>query len=88
MLVGAGAGQMDRVASCHLAIEKAGDRARGAMVGSDAFFPFRDGPDLLIGAGVKGIVQPGGSKKDDDTIAVCNEAGVILMFTGQRHFRH
>ena len=87
-LVGAGAGQMDRVASCKLAIEKAGERAKGGYVGSDAFFPFRDGPDLLIKAGVKAIAHPGGSKRDDETIAACNEAGVTLMFTGKRHFRH
>ena len=87
-LVGAGAGQMDRVASCRIAIDKAGDRAQGGYVGSDAFFPFRDGPDLLIKAGVAAIAQPGGSKRDDETIAACNEAGVTLMFTGMRHFRH
>jgi len=87
-LVGAGAGQMDRVAACKLSVEKAGGRAAGAAVGSDAFFPFRDGPDLLIGAGVKSIAQPGGSKRDDETIAACNDAGVTLMFTGKRHFRH
>lgn len=87
-LVGAGAGQMDRVASCHLAVSKAGHRSKAAVVGSDAFFPFRDGPDLLIGAGVAGIAQPGGSKRDDETIAACNDAGVTLMFTGSRHFRH
>ncbi len=87
-LAGAGAGQMDRLASCRIAIEKAGDRAKNAVVGSDAFFPFRDGPDQLIKAGVRGIVQPGGSKRDDDTIAACNDAGVSLMFTGRRHFRH
>jgi phosphoribosylaminoimidazolecarboxamide formyltransferase/IMP cyclohydrolase len=87
-LVGSGAGQMDRVASCRIAIEKAADRAKGAVVGSDAFFPFRDGPDLLISAGVRGIAHPGGSKRDDETIAACNDAGVTLMFTGMRHFRH
>ncbi len=87
-LVGAGAGQMDRVASCRLAIDKAGPRATGGFVGSDAFFPFRDGPDLLIKAGVKAIAHPGGSKRDDETIAACNDAGVTLMFTGKRHFRH
>jgi phosphoribosylaminoimidazolecarboxamide formyltransferase/IMP cyclohydrolase len=88
MLVGAGAGQMDRVASCNIAIQKAGERAKGAFTGSDAFFPFRDGPDLLIAAGVKGIAEPGGSKRDDETIAACNESNVTLMFTGRRHFRH
>ena len=87
-LVGAGAGQMDRVASCRLAIDKAGPRAKGGFVGSDAFFPFRDGPDLLIKAGVKAIAHPGGSKRDDETIAACNDAGVTLMLTGKRHFRH
>jgi phosphoribosylaminoimidazolecarboxamide formyltransferase/IMP cyclohydrolase len=88
MLVGAGAGQMDRLASCSLSITKAADRAQGAYAGSDAFFPFRDGPDSLIKAGVAGIVQPGGSKRDDETIAACNESDVTLMFTGRRHFRH
>ena len=88
MLVGAGAGQMDRLASSRIAIDKAGDRAQGAVAGSDAFFPFRDGPDTLIAAGAKAIVQPGGSKRDDETIAACNEAGVTLLFTGRRHFRH
>ncbi len=87
-LVGAGAGQMDRLASCAIAVEKAGQRARGAVAGSDAFFPFRDGPDQLIAAGVSGIVQPGGSKRDDETIAACNDANVTLLFTGHRHFRH
>lgn len=91
-IVGAGAGQMDRVESCKIAIEKANirgqSRSQGAVAASDAFFPFRDGPDTLIKAGVKAIVQPGGSKRDDETIAACNEAGVTLMFTGKRHFRH
>ena len=87
-LVGAGAGQMDRLQSGRIAVEKAGERARGAIAGSDAFFPFRDGPDHLIAAGVRAIVQPGGSKRDDDSIAACNEANVTMLFTGRRHFRH
>ncbi len=91
-LVGAGAGQMDRVESCKIAVHKSqaqGEaRAAGASAGSDAFFPFRDGPDVLISAGVKAIVQPGGSKRDDETIQACNDSGVTLMFTGKRHFRH
>ena len=87
-LVGAGAGQMDRLASCNIAITKAADRADGSIAGSDAFFPFRDGPDKLIAAGVKGIVQPGGSKRDDETKQACNDANVSLVFTGRRHFRH
>ncbi len=88
MLVGAGAGQMDRVASCDISIAKAGERAKGSVAGSDAFFPFRDGPDKLIAAGVRGIAQPGGSKRDEETIAACQEAGVTLMLTGRRHFKH
>lgn len=88
MLVGGGAGQMDRLACCRIAVSKAGDRSQGAVAASDAFFPFRDGPDILIHAGVKGIVQPGGSVKDADTIQACNEAGVTLMMTGRRHFKH
>ena len=88
MLVGAGAGQMDRLQSTKICVDKAGDRARRAVAGSDAFFPFRDGPDQLIAAGVRGIVEPGGSKNDVEAIAACNEAGVTLLFTGRRHFRH
>jgi len=87
-LVGGGMGQVDRMNACMLAVSRAGERARGAVAGSDAFFPFRDGPDRLIEAGVRAIVQPGGSKRDDETIAACNEAGVTLLFTGRRHFRH
>ncbi len=91
-LVGAGAGQMDRVESCKIAVQKAGAsgerRSEGAVAASDAFFPFRDGPDVLIAAGVKAIVQPGGSKRDDETIKACNDAGVTLLLTGRRHFRH
>lgn len=88
MLIGAGAGQMDRVAACRIAVEKAGDRVQDSVVGSDAFFPFRDGPDLLIKAGVKAIVQPGGSMRDEETIQACEEAGITLVLTGRRHFRH
>ncbi|MHB1155474.1 MAG: bifunctional phosphoribosylaminoimidazolecarboxamide formyltransferase/IMP cyclohydrolase [Phycisphaerales bacterium] len=88
MLVGGGMGQVDRVASCRLAVMRAGDRAKGAVVGSDAFFPFRDGPDELIAAGVKAIIEPGGSVRDEDTVKACHDAGVTLLFTGQRHFRH
>ncbi len=89
-LIGAGAGQMDRVESCKIAVAKAtvNGRTAGAVAASDAFFPFRDGPDVLIGAGVIAIVQPGGSKRDDETITACNEAGVSLLLTGRRHFRH
>lgn len=87
-LFGAGAGQMDRVAACRGAIHKAADLARGAIAFSDAFFPFSDGPQLLIEAGVRMIVHPGGSKRDQDTFDLCQEHGVTCMTTGIRHFRH
>ena len=87
-LYGAGAGQMDRVTSCRLAVEKAGKLAKGAVAFSDAFFPFSDGPQVLIDAGVKCIVHPGGSKRDEDTFKLCEERGVTCLTTGVRHFRH
>jgi phosphoribosylaminoimidazolecarboxamide formyltransferase/IMP cyclohydrolase len=85
---GIGGGQVDRVGACRIAVEKAGHRAIGAVAASDAFFPFADGPKLLIDAGVKAIVQPGGSVRDQETIDLCNNRGVALVFTGRRHFRH
>ena len=88
MLVGAGAGQMSRVDSCRIAAEKAGERARGAVAGSDAFFPFPDGPETLAEAGVVAIVQPGGSVKDAEVTAACDARGVAMVHTGVRHFRH
>ena len=87
-LFGAGAGQMDRVASCRLAIEKAGERAHGAVALSDAFFPFPDGPELLIDAGVRAIVHPGGSKRDGETFELCDRRGVTCLTTAVRRFRH
>jgi len=87
-LFGAGAGQMDRVTACRLATEKAGQRATGAIAASDAFFPFADGPEILIQAGVTLIVHPGGSKRDQDTIDLCERHGVTCITTGIRHFRH
>jgi len=91
-LYGAGAGQMDRVASCRNAVEKAGARIREggglAVAASDAFFPFDDGPRLLIDAGVKCLVHPGGSKRDEDTFKLCAERGVTCLVTGVRRFRH
>ncbi len=87
-LFGAGAGQMDRVASCLGAVRKAGELAKGAIAVSDAFFPFPDGPQILIDAGVKAIVHPGGSKRDDETTALCEKHGVTCLTTGVRHFRH
>ncbi len=87
-LFGAGAGQMDRVAACRIAVEKAGDLARGAVAVSDAFFPFPDGPQILIDAGVRVLVHPGGSKRDEETFELCNTHGVTCMTTGVRRFRH
>lgn len=88
MLFGAGAGQMDRVNACRNAIDKAGGRSRGAIAASDAFFPFPDGPELLIDAGVSMIVHPGGSKRDEETFRLCEERGVTCLTAGTRHFRH
>lgn len=87
-ITGVGAGQMSRVDSVRIAIEKAGDVARGSVMASDAFFPFRDGVDLAAAAGVTAIIQPGGSIRDDEVIAAANERGVALVLTGMRHFRH
>jgi len=88
MTVGIGAGQQNRVDAVRIACSRAGERAKGAVAASDAFFPFRDGPEVLVGAGVGLIVQPGGSVRDDESIAVANEQGVAMMFTDFRHFRH
>jgi phosphoribosylaminoimidazolecarboxamide formyltransferase/IMP cyclohydrolase len=88
MLVGVGAGQMSRVDSVHLAVRKSGDRHQGSVMGSDAFFPFRDNVDEAAKAGVTAIVQPGGSMRDADSIAACDEHGLAMVFTGVRHFRH
>ena len=79
---------MSRLDSVRIAVEKAGDRARGAVLASDAFFPFRDGPDAAAAAGITAIIQPGGSKRDDETIVACNEHGIAMALTGRRHFRH
>ncbi len=86
--VGVGMGQVNRVDSCRLAVERAGERAAGSVAASDAFFPFADGPQILIEAGVKAIVQPGGSVRDADTIAAAQAAGVTMYTTGTRHFFH
>jgi phosphoribosylaminoimidazolecarboxamide formyltransferase/IMP cyclohydrolase len=87
-VVGVGAGQMSRLDSVRIAIEKAGSRAKGSVLASDAFFPFRDGPDLAASSGVTAIIQPGGSKRDSDTLAACDEHGMAMILTGRRHFRH
>ncbi|MDO5067354.1 MAG: bifunctional phosphoribosylaminoimidazolecarboxamide formyltransferase/IMP cyclohydrolase [Propionibacteriaceae bacterium] len=86
--VGVGMGQVNRVDSCRLAVERAGERAAGSVAASDAFFPFADGPEILIRAGIRAIVQPGGSVRDQETIDLCAEHGVTLYFTGTRHFFH
>ena len=86
--VGVGMGQVNRVDSCRLAVERAGQRAAGSVAASDAFFPFADGPEILIDAGVRAIVQPGGSVRDQETIDLCAARGVTLYFTGTRHFFH
>jgi phosphoribosylaminoimidazolecarboxamide formyltransferase / IMP cyclohydrolase len=86
--VGVGMGQVNRVDSAKLAVERAGDRAAGSVAASDAFFPFNDGPGILIKAGVKAIVQPGGSIHDDETIEAAKAAGITMYFTGTRHFFH
>ena len=86
--VGIGMGQVNRVDSCRLAVSRAGDRAAGSVAASDAFFPFEDGPQILIDAQVSAIVQPGGSVRDELTIEACKAAGVTMYFTGTRHFAH
>jgi phosphoribosylaminoimidazolecarboxamide formyltransferase/IMP cyclohydrolase len=88
MVVGVGAGQMSRVDSVHIAARKAGERVRGSVLASDAFFPFRDNVDEAARVGVTALVQPGGSMRDQDSIAACDEHGLAMVFTGVRHFRH
>ena len=86
--VGVGMGQVNRVDSCHLAVLRAGDRAAGSVAASDAFFPFADGLQVLLDAGVTAVVQPGGSVRDEEVIAAAALAGVTMYFTGERHFFH
>jgi phosphoribosylaminoimidazolecarboxamide formyltransferase/IMP cyclohydrolase len=86
--VGVGMGQVNRVDSCRLAVIRAGDRAKGAVAASDAFFPFPDGPQVLMDAGVTAIVHPGGSIRDQEVIAAAEAGGVALYLTGTRHFAH
>lgn len=88
MVVGVGAGQMNRVGSVEIAVKQAGDRAQGAVLASDAFFPFADGPEAAANAGVTAIIQPGGSKHDADTITLVNERKMAMIYTGVRHFKH
>ncbi|MDR6868071.1 phosphoribosylaminoimidazolecarboxamide formyltransferase/IMP cyclohydrolase [Microbacterium resistens] len=86
--VGVGMGQVNRVDSCRLAVERAGERAAGSVAASDAFFPFADGAQVLIDAGVTAIVQPGGSVRDEEVVDAARKAGVTMFFTGERHFFH
>ena len=86
--VGVGMGQVNRVDSCKLAVERAGDRASGSVAASDAFFPFADGLQILIDGGVRAVVQPGGSVRDEEVVAAASAAGITMYFTGERHFFH
>jgi phosphoribosylaminoimidazolecarboxamide formyltransferase/IMP cyclohydrolase len=86
--VGVGMGQVNRVDSCKLAVERAESRAKGAVAASDAFFPFADGLQILIDAGVRAVVQPGGSVRDEEVIAAAEAGGITMYFTGERHFFH
>jgi phosphoribosylaminoimidazolecarboxamide formyltransferase/IMP cyclohydrolase len=87
--VGVGMGQVNRVDSCRLAVERAGEeRSSGSVAASDAFFPFPDGPQILVDAGVRAIVQPGGSIRDDAVVEAAQAAGITMYVTGARHFFH
>ena len=87
-ITGTGAGQMSRLDSSQIAAQKSGDRCRGGVVASDAFFPFRDGIDQAAKAGILSAIQPGGSRNDPEVIAAANEHGMTMIFTGRRHFKH
>jgi len=87
-LVGMGAGQPNRVVSVHLSQRASGGNAKGSVLASDAFFPFADNIELAAEAGITAIVQPGGSIRDDEVIAAADKAGLAMVFTGIRHFRH
>ncbi len=86
--IGMGPGQPNRVDSCEIACKRAGDQCKGAVAASDAFFPFRDNIDTLASYGITAIIQPGGSIRDEESIAACDEHGIAMVFTGHRHFRH
>jgi phosphoribosylaminoimidazolecarboxamide formyltransferase/IMP cyclohydrolase len=87
-VLGVGAGQMSRVDSVKIALEKAGERGRGGVLGSDAFFPFADSIAAAAAAGITAVIQPGGSRNDDEVIAACDGHGLAMIFTGRRHFKH
>lgn len=86
--LGIGAGQMNRVGAAKIALEQAADKAKGAVMASDAFFPMPDTVEAAAEAGIKAIIQPGGSKRDQDSIDACNKHGIAMVFTGMRHFKH
>ena len=86
--VGVGMGQVNRVDSARLAVERAGERAAGSVAASDAFFPFADGLQILVDAGVKAVVQPGGSVRDEEVVEAAQAAGITMYLTGTRHFFH
>ena len=86
--IGVGAGQMNRVGSCDIALTHAGEKAKGAVLASDAFFPFADNIEVAAKAGIKAIIQPGGSIRDQEVIDACNKHGIAMVFTGVRHFKH
>jgi phosphoribosylaminoimidazolecarboxamide formyltransferase/IMP cyclohydrolase len=89
--LGVGIGQPSRIESLDLAVRRAlreGNELKGSVLASDAFFPFKDGPDKAAAVGVKAIIQPGGSIRDEEVIAACNEHDIAMVFTGTRHFRH
>ena len=86
--IGIGAGQMSRVEAVELAVHRAGPRSAGSVLASDGFFPYPDGVEVAARAGVRAIVQPGGSVKDSEAIAAADAAGVAMVFTGERHFKH
>lgn len=86
--IGVGAGQMNRIGSAEIALKQAGDKAKGAVLASDAFFPMNDTVKLAVQYGIECIIQPGGSIKDQESIDACDEAGITMIFTGERHFKH
>lgn len=86
--IGVGAGQMNRVGAAKIAYEQAGENCRGAVVASDAYFPFRDTIDQAAAVGITAIIQPGGSMRDEESIQAANEHGIAMVFTGMRHFKH
>ena len=88
MTVGVGAGQMNRVGAAKIAIEQAQEKAKGAVMGSDAFFPMPDTVEAAAAAGITAIIQPGGSIKDQLSVDACDAAGIAMVYTGMRHFKH